>query len=203
MDVGLSVDTITQNVNDRFLEDRYHHLDNDKLLQSFRHLSLLLTLLSAVCDVENRPSFNCQAVAMERMARLRNNRPGRVLDAAVTLLVRNKEVIAGMTYNLDSEDDPPKTTTSLLALKADSSSDASESNGGQVESGRDDFEDAPSLQGDGGLPLYEPFEKVLNVAAIANPIGFKNEVSDIHLCLPTLSGKGISHWPNFEADVIK
>lgn len=67
------------------------------------------------------------------------------------------------------------------------------------------FRDAPNLQGE-GVPRYELYETVLNVAAIANPlkkIVGKGQLKDKeglndHLYLLTLSEKVDNHWPHFE-----
>lgn len=220
MEIGLSVPPFTEKANEKALQARYSHLNKDGLLELFRHLSFLLTLLSAICDVDNRPSFNSQDAAKERMARLTNHRPGRVLDAAVTLLVRNKEVIAGMSY--DPENDPSRPPSSLLAIKStdgdsgnrvgeaggsDNSSNSGQGNGGGNT--LNDFKDAPNLQVE-GLPSYESSQSVLNVAAIANPRGAarkenpkEGEDSDGGLCLPTLCKKGGSYWSNFWPGMIE
>lgn len=196
MEAGFSVAPPTE-VGEQDLEARYGTLGREELLQRFRHLSLLLTVLSALYCLDHTPSFNSQEAGKERTDQLLNPRPRRVLDAAVTLLVRDKESVAGMSYDL--ENGPSKPSSSVLVLKdadrdsgnavgeADDSGDSGQDDGSDFGDtvGEDnslsntldrdlEVEDVPNLEGE-GIPSYDLGQWVVNVTATTNPMQIAGE----------------------------
>jgi hypothetical protein len=119
------------------------------LLERFNNLSLLLTLTTAVNDIEKLPTFNRDLAMTERILRFRDK--DTVLEAALAILVQDNEILAGMTYS---------GTSLALLTESDGSARLKTGSNSNMELNADsDMEDEP------GPIDPEP----LRFTAIANP----------------------------------
>ena len=74
-----------------------------QLRQHFSHLSLLLSLVTAIINHYGHPTHNLLDVFQERMDSLYNQKPNpKVMEAALTVLICDKEILASMSYNTNS-----------------------------------------------------------------------------------------------------
>ena len=137
------------------------------LHERFSHLSLLFTLVTAINDPEERPKIrNLTEINSDG---IQNNKGSKIkiMEAALALLVRNTEILAGMAYGtpLDSQ------IIAMLQTSQDS----------EVEPDAED------------VLLYDPGQGPLSFAAVANPDD-KGDISSLAPDHCSLLGKGDSCW---------
>jgi hypothetical protein len=160
------------------VESRLYGEVNNDLHKRFQCLSLLLTFFSAWESQGSNPTLDSTAVMKERMHRLSTKGETRVIDAALTILVRDNENLAGMSY-LKPTDSPTRPPTSIAVTQVQDSDN-----------------------GDIPTPPYESDEsKSLTFAAIPNPGSNDNFPSqDKSSSLPFLINDGENHWDRILGD---
>ena len=175
------------NLNDRFASV-YHNASDQDLHKRFQCLSLLLTFFSAWEDKKSNATLDSAEVMKEQMTRLSMMGSTRVLDAALMMLVRDNENLAGILYK-NPTDSPICPSTSIAVIHAlpegNSAQDSDLVNNGDIP-----------------MPPYESDEcKSLTFATIPNPISKSNDdhLSQVSI-LPFVINDGIDHWDSILKD---
>lgn len=168
----------------------YQNASDQDLHKRFQSLSLLLTFFSALEDENLTATLDSAEVVKERMNRLSTTGPTRVIDAALTLLVRDNENLAGMSYK-NPTDSPIRPSTSIAVTHA-LPEGISVQDSDKVDNG-----DIPT-------PPYESDEsKSLTFAAIPNPASESNDDHPSQNQVPTLPfviNDGVDHWDSISKD---
>jgi hypothetical protein len=179
----------SDNLNNPFAS-LYQNASDQDLHKRFQCLSLLLTFFSALEDDKMNATLDSAEVMKERMNRLSTPGPTRVIDAALTILVRDNEILAGMSYK-NPTNSPIRPSTSIAVTHA-----LPEGNSAQ-DSDKVDDRDIPT-------PPYESDEsKSLTFAAIPNPTSESNVDHPSQNQVPTLPfviNDGIDHWDSISKD---
>ena len=154
-------------------------LESEQDRETFSHLTLLLTALTAINSPNDHPFFNEVEVNKERLEFMKqkaNHTP--VIDAATTVLVTDTEILATMTRGVPN-------AHSMIAMKEEHYHDQADEK--SLDAALLQLELKPSLQILREMDEIIPVEEILQVSDDLDKEGIGHGSSNVFISFPNIN----------------